>query len=221
MPGYLVHLASCYPPALDNPPFRIGVEAPDLLGKYYRLYGLEGAKEKWESLPISNLPPFERFALRIEQFPKEGTTDGLHFGTSSNPDILAFWQSLSVSEQTSSFWRGYLWHLFTDKLFYQRLNVEPLISASISTAKDYQKAKKQEVELLHKDWDRTNAKILTLYPQIQIPPEIQELDIIRFDDEKDLKYVNASILFKTIAYLRSFDPLTGGIMDTIFQLLQE
>ena len=218
MPGYLVHFASCFPTSLKQPDFRIGVEAPDLLSFYYKHYGLEGARKKWEKLLVPGVPHFDRFASRLKDIPLRGLAYGLHYGPSSSPEVRTFWSSLSESEQDSAFWKGYLWHLFTDKVFYQRLNIETLLSVHISSASNVKEAMKREIEILHHDWDTTNSLIQKLYP-ISLPPEVKELDVVHFSDSSDTKYISKFILLTTIEYLRAFDPLSNDIMDTIQLIL--
>ena len=46
MPGYYVHLATVNPKIKENRNFIYGVEMPDLLKKYFKAYGLNGAREK-------------------------------------------------------------------------------------------------------------------------------------------------------------------------------
>ena len=218
MPGYLIHFASCYPGSLSSQSFRIGVEAPDLLKTYYKRFGLNGARKKWETLRISGIPSFERFEKRVQQPPLKGSSDGLHFGKSSSPDLNAFWNSLSMPEQYSPFWRGYLWHLVTDKVFYKKLNIESLFKKKMAEAHGKNSLEHARAEL-HKDWDRTNSIVLARFPHLCIPLEIQELNVINFIEDRNFCYVSELILIDTIEYLRKFDPLSDGIWHTIRFLL--
>ena len=220
MPGYLIHLASCYPGSLSSQSFRLGVEAPDLLKGYYKRFGLEGARSKWESLRIPGIPRFDRFEKRVQQPELKGSTDGLHFGPSSSPDLTAFWNSLSLPEQYSPFWRGYLWHLATDKVFYKRLRIEELLKKKMATMQRGKKAYEKEVSQLHLYWDRTNSLVLSHYPHLFIPLELQELDVIHFVEDKNFRYISEIILLDTIDYLRKFDPLSDGIMNSIQFILE-
>ena len=70
MPGYMVHFASCNEEALlENESFRKGVEAPDILKKWVKLYGVEGAAKKYEEWREFaeksglTLPAFIRFCV--------------------------------------------------------------------------------------------------------------------------------------------------------------
>lgn len=69
MPGYYVHLATCRPEMRKIISFVHGVEAPDILKKYFKLYGLSGAKEKYNStLKTASMPDFQQFEERIQRF---------------------------------------------------------------------------------------------------------------------------------------------------------
>ena len=78
MPGYMVHFASCNEEALlENESFRKGVEAPDILKKWVKLYGVEGAAKKYEEWREFDMPPFSRFRKRVAE--KETPNgEGLH-----------------------------------------------------------------------------------------------------------------------------------------------
>ena len=67
MPGYYVHFASCNPKCLKNRSFVCGVETPDLLKKYYSLYGINGTKEKYNEIKQVDMPKFDVFEERIVQ----------------------------------------------------------------------------------------------------------------------------------------------------------
>ena len=90
MPGYFVHFAACRPILLKDCSFVLGVEAPDILKKYYSMYGIEGAREKYNKLKTDNMPDFSVFESRICQKEKDGYRNGLHYGVSRSPDIMYF-----------------------------------------------------------------------------------------------------------------------------------
>ena len=190
MPGYLVHLACCNPVILRHfVPIRIGIEAPDLLRAYNSRFGIEGAEEKWNQIRthVPDIPNFECMKPLLLQ---EG---GTHFGKSSDPDIKRFWNSLSKSDKETYFWRGYLWHLLTDAVFYQRLNFRTLMSVKVNLSSDDRDASiRREREELHRDFYAT--------------PEICDLDIVKFDTSEP-KYVSEFILITTIEELRGINPL--------------
>ena len=117
MPGYYVHLASCNKEARKNRSFVCGVEVPDLLKKYYQLYGLEGTKEKYNLIKTPEMPDFKVLSPRVQQQETNLGQDGMHYGWSSNPDYKCFLNNLSDSDKNNPFYRGYLWHLLTDLLY--------------------------------------------------------------------------------------------------------
>ena len=217
MPGYMVHFASCNEEALlENESFRKGVEAPDILKKWVKLYGVEGAAKKYEEWREFDMPPFSRFRKRVAE--KETPNgEGLHYGYSSNPDIKEFLNSLSESEKTSNpFWRGYLWHLITDKVVYEALDIDKIYSKRVVDRMlcrmSREEAMKIETKKLHDDWDRTNQKIHLEYPEIILPPEIDELGVVKFvDDGKPLTYVDWEVINKSIKFLRLFDPILNDL----------
>ena len=214
MPGYLVHLACCNPTVLQHStPFRIGVEAPDLLNLYYYRFEINGAEEHWEKIWIPGVPHFERLKPLLSQ--KGGT----HFGKSSNPDIICFWNFLSNSDKDADFWRGYLWHLLSDAVFYKRLNFHTLISVKVNPYSSERDASiRREKHELHKDWDRTNQLITQLY-NVHIPPELEALNVIRFDSSEP-KYVSRFVLLATIEELRHINPLSSKeCIEKIFKVL--
>lgn len=67
MPGYLIHLASCQTKLLKNRSFVLGVEAPDLLKKYYKMTkDINEVQKKYETLKTEDMPDFERLSKRIK-----------------------------------------------------------------------------------------------------------------------------------------------------------
>ncbi len=223
MPGYYIHLASCNTEALSNRRFVLGVEAPDLLKKYYKTYGeVEKVFAKYESLLLYRFPDLIRLKQRILQKEKSGCTDGLHYGLSSTPNVIAFWCSLNKNEKIDPFWRGYAWHLLTDAIMYGRLNIDDKFRKALEINKDapnIEQLKIIEVNRLHEDWDRTNAKVRNTYPEVTLPKEIEELSIVKFIEEGDLVYVDWHIVKSTIEYLRSFDQMYGNMDSIIVEVL--
>ena len=67
MPGYYVHLATINKKTQKNKNFIKGVEAPDLLKYYYKNYGLEEARKKYNTIKIDGMPSFSYFEDRIQQ----------------------------------------------------------------------------------------------------------------------------------------------------------
>ena len=123
MPGYLVHYATVKPELLVNRSFMLGVEAPDILKKHLKIYGIDGARCKYNWIKTSIMPNYARFEKRILEPETIGSTTGLHYGTSSNPNVWLCWNELSEEEKNNLFFRGYIWHLLTDYIIYKRLEI--------------------------------------------------------------------------------------------------
>lgn len=222
MPGYYLHLVACTPHALENRNFLHGVEAPDILKKYLKVYGIDGVRDKYNNLKIDQMPDFEVLKERIQQKESYDSTNGLHYGLSSKPDIKYFWNSLSTEEKQNPFYRGYLWHLLTDLLMYTRLDIDTKFANFIKeheNDENLEALKKQEVKKLHADWDKTNAKVRDTYTSVTLPPEVEELGVVQFIDEGTLNYVDWEILKETIDFLRKFDPLQENVEDIIQDIL--
>ena len=104
MPGYYAHLATVNPVLNKNRSFIYGIEMPDLLKDYYYLYGFDYTKQKYNSIQTIDMPNFSLFEDRVQQDADDkDSTDGLHYGWSSSPDIYLFWNSLSSNQKNSSF----------------------------------------------------------------------------------------------------------------------
>lgn len=219
MPGYYVHLSTCHDIARQNRSFEIGVEAPDILKTYFKLYGLEGAKTKYDQLKTDDMPDFSVLEKRIQQRETLESTDGLHYGISSNPAILYFWKQLTQKEQQNPFQRGYAWHLITDKAVYYHLAID---TSFAEFAKQHEACPnlelllEQERKKLHNDWDRINSLITETY-RTDLTPEIAKLNIVKYlpYSTNDLEYVNWDILHKVICELRKFDPLHCDIPSMV------
>lgn len=220
MPGYYLHLAACGGNSLTNRSFVLGVEAPDILKKHVKIFGgLEGARKKYESIRTSDMPGYHEFEERIKQKERHGSTEGLHYGPSSLPDVKKCWNGFSEEQKNNPFYRGYIWHLLTDLIMYKRLDIDGKTQKFFEENKgkpNIEELKKREVEKLHADWDKTNARVREEYPEVFLPEEIRELGVVQFITEGDLVYVNWPLLKDTIDYLRTFDPIAGD-MDSIIE----
>lgn len=204
MPGYLLHFAACRPETLKNESFMKGVEAPDLLKKWVSLFGVEEACKKYDYIRWSDMPPFSRFEKRA-QAKDDSQKLGLHFGNSDNPDLKMFLDFLSEEEKDKPFWKGYLWHLITDRILYDWIDI-----AGLKQENKFQK------EILHKDWDKINRIVQLRYPEIWIPPEIKELNIVRFRaDSKNLTYVDWKKIILAIDMLRLINPIDNKAEDLV------
>ena len=212
MPGYYVHFASCNPRCLNNRSFVIGVEAPDLLKKYYKLYGLEGTKKKYNELKEIDMPNFDVFKERIKQKESKLLNDGMHYGVSSRPNILYFWNSLSKEDKKNPFYLGYFWHLITDLYMYRNLDVKNrLLKKGINF----------ELNILHRDWDKTNSKIKDTYKEVKLPREILDLNVVSFIENEDTTYINWNELKKLIDDLRKYNPLDDNVDDIVKILIKK
>ena len=223
MPGYYLHLAACGGHSLENRTFVLGVEAPDILKKYVKVYGgIDGARAKYESIRTDGAPDFKELEKRVLQKEQYGSTNGLHYGLSSSPNVGVFWNGLSEYQRHNLFYKGYAWHLLTDAIMYWRLNIDAKFQKFLETnqgAPNIEELKKGEVKKLHDDWDRTNALVRAQYPEVSLTEEVKELGVVQFLTEGELAYVDWTILKGTIDYLRSFEPLNGNMDDIIEDIL--
>lgn len=220
MPGYYLHHAACDEEALKNRSFVLGVEAPDILKKHVKVYGgIEGARSKYESLRTADMPEYHELEVRVQQKERHGSTDGLHYGVSSSPDVKAFWNGLSEDQKSNPFYRGYAWHLLTDAIMYGRLNIDAKFQKFLEANQgnpNIEELKKCEKKKLHADWDKTNARVRDTYVGISLPDEVKELGVVQFITVGELVYVDWEVVEDTIDYLRTFDPLSGD-MDEIIE----
>ena len=213
MPGYLLHLAACKPALLQNECFRKAVEAPDLLKKWVSKLGINEARRKYSSWKEPGMPPsycfFEERALAKDDDQK----NGLHYGYSSNPDLTAFLDTLSKDDQDNPFWRGYFWHLVTDKIMYSWLNVGETYKQELlklmNAGHAREDVEKTEKKKLHDDWDRTNELVREKFNiSMPLPPEIEELNIVKFiNDGQTLTYISWDKVELAIELLRAMNPL--------------
>lgn len=222
MPGYYLHLAACGGHSLENRSFVLGVEAPDLLKKHVKFCGgIEKAHAKYDSLRTSEMPEYCELQPRIQQKEMANSNGGLHYGLSSQPDVKACWSGLTEMQKANPFYRGYVWHLLTDAIMYGRLDIESKFQKILHEYHghlDMEVVEMQEVEKLHADWDKTNTLVRNTY-HIVLPPEVEELGVVKFVNEGDLVYVDWSILKETIDYMRTFDPLNGDMESIIEEVL--
>lgn len=225
MPGYLIHYAVCGGKSLKNRDFVLGVEAPDLLKKYYKMYG-DGASQKWNSIiHESSAPAYLEFELRTQHVEIYGLDSGLHYGISSFPGVREYWDSLHSMKHYRPFYRGYLWHLLTDKLIYAYLDIDSKFSEELNknNGSDVVKFKEKQREKLHEDWDIINSKVHKRYPEIVLTPEVEELGVVKYKDEGNLTYVDEKILFTLISYMRTIDPMEcdmDSVIDDIYAMVK-
>ncbi|MCM1053094.1 MAG: hypothetical protein NC483_03890 [Ruminococcus sp.] len=221
MPGYYVHLATVKAKTRKNIDFIRGLEMPDLLKYYYKKDGIEKTREKYQKLKTKSMPSFSKLEERVLQLESSVNNNGLHYGLSSNPDIKAFWNNLSEKEKNNPFYRGYLWHLLTDLLFYSFIDIAKRID--VITKKnnilESEILKVQEILKLHEDWDKINYKIKILYPDIVLPKEINELKIVNFIYNGKTFYVKFDIIKLLIDFMLEYDPLSSEIEDIMDNII--
>ena len=68
-----------------------------------------------------------------------------------------------------------------------------------------------EYKKLHNDWDKTNSRIRDMYPDVILPPEIIELDIVKFASGNQLSYVDWEVIKSLTNYMRKFNPLEEDV----------
>lgn len=221
MPGYYIHLAAVNPKAAANRSFICGVEAPDILKKH--LHDAKGdfniAKAKYEQMKTPDMPEYETFIPRLKQVEERGTLQGMHYGKSSSTNVIAFWYDLSDEQKEMPFYKGYLWHLLTDAIMYGRLDIDARFTETLKArkvrSKNWAIERVKEVEILHEDWDKTNAKVRKTYPEVRLTPEVEELGVVGFNEDDNLTYVEWNLLKDTIDYLRLFNPLEEELDEVI------
>lgn len=227
MPGYYVHLAASNQKTRQNRSFVCGVETPDLLKKYLKLYGLDGAREKYNSIKTVEMPDFSYFESRVQQQENNLSSNGMHYGWSSNPNVMCYWDSLTKSEKQNPFYIGYLWHLLTDLFMYKYLNIESKLSGFAEQHKDdknISELMKTEYKKLNSDWDKINSKIRSTYPDVILTPEVLDLDVVKFIIDEQLAYVDWNIIKSITDYMRTINPLDqdiNRITDEIMSFLPE
>lgn len=222
MPGYLLHYAAVKPELFVNRSFMLGVEAPDILKKHIKIYGIDGARCKYNWLRTAEMPCYERLEERASQSETPDSANGLHYGVSSNPNIWACWSELTDEEKNNPFFRGYVWHLLTDYIIYKRLDINQKFTEILMPFKDEQnfaEIQKKAKNELHQDWDKTNFRVKETYPEIVLSGEVIDLDVVKYINDEKLIYINWPVLKSTIGFLRTFDPLnaTPSEMEDIMQ----
>lgn len=83
---------------------------------------------------------------------------------------------------------------------------------------------KIEYKKLHSDWDKTNSKIRSTYPDVILTPEVLDLDVVKFIDDDQLAYVDWNIIKSITDYMRTINPLDqdiNRIIDEIMSFLPE
>ena len=227
MPGYYVHLAVSNKDVRRDRSFVLGVEMPDLLKKYVKLYGLDGARIKYNSIKTTKMPEFSYFESRVQQQENNLSNNGMHYGWSSNPDIMCYWNSLGKFEKQNPFYIGYLWHLLTDLFMYKYLDIEGKLNRFAEqhkADKNISELIKLEHKKLHNDWDKINAKIITIYPDVVLTPEVLELDLVKLINDDELTYVDWNIIKTITDYMRTINPLNqeiDKIIDEIMTFMKE
>ena len=222
MPGYYIHLAACGNQSLENQRFKFGVLAPDYFKKLFKLFGgIDSARLHYSTIRKGDTTEFDELEHRIQQKEQINSSEGLHFGLSSQPNVRAFWNSLTETQKKNPFYRGYAWHLLTDAIIYGRLNIDARFQNVLDEYRgslNIDELRKQEAKRLHEDWDKTNALVRDTYPGISLPDEIKELGVVQFITGTPF-YVDWSVLKSTIDYLRTFDPINGDMEKIIEKVL--
>ena len=210
MPGYLIHSGACNIQTRARS-FMIGVEAPDILKKWLKMYGVEGTRKKYDSIKTDDMPDFSELEERVQQKEIAGRTDGMHYGVSSKPDVWFFWNSLTQQQQENKFYRGYLWHLLTDYLIYAWIKISDKLKkfkALYADNSNLDELVSKEIQKLHNDWDHINVLLVLEYPDIEISPEIKELNIMNFlNDNQPIVYADWYTIKTALHYLRGCYPL--------------
>lgn len=213
MPGYMIHLGVCNDIVRENRAFILGVEAPDILKTYLKKFGIAGVEEKYDVLRVDGMPNFSELKERVGQKESGENNLGLHYGFSSNPDIKTFWCNLSEEQRNNPFYKGYLWHLITDRLMYSKLDLETKFQDRISEylGEDKSVIEKEELKKLHSDWDKTNYLIQEIYG-VKLTPEVEELGVVGYINDNNLSYVDWDVVKGIIDELRNVNPLTCDLM---------
>lgn len=222
MGGYKYHRSTA---AGDLPmEFVIGLFAPDLLKKWYKTIGIDETFQKYESICVGDMPDFKELAERIQQEEVHGKPYGTHYGKSSSPDIMAFWNGLTVKQRNTAFCRGYAWHLLGDIVMYKRIDIDVKFAAfqkANEGREDIEELKAMEKKKLHSDWDKTNTLIDNTYPDTNLPDWIMELGVVNYLPAGEMAYVDWNALKGAIDYMRSFDPVNGDMTKIIETILKE
>ena len=230
MHSYFQYWASACPEAKQVRAFVIGLEIPDLLKDYRKKYkiGLAEANAVYEALQkeTDGLPDFSKyFSERLMQKERLGSSFGMHFGKKLCPNVKAFWNWVPDSEKANPFWRGYLWHLISDRVINPRLNINQKIKTLSETKKISQKElgtfmQEEVTPILEKDLHKVNILLSDAYSDVQMTPEVEELGItLHAYPDMELSFIDWNVFIQSIDWLRSYDPLASNIDDTIEEIL--
>lgn len=230
MHSYFPYWASACPEAKQVRAFVIGLEIPDLLKDYRKKYknGLAEANAVYEALQkeTDGLPDFSKyFSERLMQKERLGSSFGMHFGKKLCPNVKAFWNWVPDSEKANPFWRGYLWHLISDRVINPRLNINQKIKTLSETKKISQKElgtfmQEEVTPILEKDLHKVNILLSDAYSDVQMTPEVEELGItLHAYPDMELSFIDWNVFIQSVGWLRSYDPLAPNIDDTIEEIL--
>lgn len=230
MHSYFQYWASACPEAKQVRAFVIGLEIPDLLKDYRKKYknGLAEANAVYEALQkeTDGLPDFSKyFSERLMQKERLGSSFGMHFGKKLCPNVKAFWNWVPDSQKANPFWRGYLWHLISDRVINPRLNINQKIKTLSETKKISQKElgtfmQEEVTPILEKDLNKVNILLSDAYSDVQMTPEVEELGItLHAYPDMELSLIDWNVFIQSVGWLRSYDPLAPNIDDTIEEIL--
>ena len=230
MHSYFQYWASACPEAKQVRAFVIGLEIPDLLKDYRKKYknGLAEANAVYEALQkeTDGLPDFSKyFSERMMQKERLGSSFGMHFGKKLCPNVKAFWNWVPDSQKANPFWRGYLWHLISDRVINPRLNINQKIKTLSETKKISQKElgtfmQEEVTPILEKDLNKVNILLSDAYSDVQMTPEVEELGItLHAYPDMELSLIDWNVFIQSVGWLRSYDPLAPNIDDTIEEIL--
>ena len=230
MHSYFPYWASACPEAKQVRAFVIGLEIPDLLKDYRKKYknGLAEANAEYSILQeeTDGLPDFSKyFSERLMQKERLGSSFGMHFGKKLCPNVKAFWNWVPDSQKANPFWRGYLWHLISDRVINPRLNINKKIKTLSETKKISQKElgtfmQEEVTPILEKDLHKVNILLSDAYSDVQMTPEVEELGItLHAYPDMELSFIDWNVFIQSVGWLRSYDPLAPNIDDTIEEIL--
>lgn len=230
MHSYFPYWASACPEAKQVRAFVIGLEIPDLLKDYRKKYknGLAEANAEYSILQeeTDGLPDFSKyFSERLMQKERLGSSFGMHFGKKLCPNVKAFWNWVPDSQKANPFWRGYLWHLISDRVINPRLNINQKIKTLSETKKISQKElgtfmQEEVTPILEKDLHKVNILLSDAYSDVQMTPEVEELGItLHAYPDMELSFIDWNVFIQSVGWLRSYDPLAPNIDDTIEEIL--
>lgn len=229
MPGYALHQAAgniqaeMYKEENKIYEFLLGIEAPDIFKAWVKSLGIDGARHKYNDLKTPGMPEFSRFEGRAQEKETVSSDAGMHYGVSSAPNLLKFWDDLSPEEKASPFFRGYLCHLTADKVIYQVIGINEKFQEYFEKNKtgDEERNKalmKGAKDELHHDWDIINERVKENYG-FTFTPEVKELGVVKFE-EGELKWIAYEDIERAIESLRRLDFLNGDPDLLLEEILQ-